>query len=303
VQAALAFERVTKRYRASGTAAVEDISFSVVEGTRTCLLGPNGAGKSTSIKLLQGALRPTRGRVSLLGAEIDSPEYLHARRRTGIVPQSPGMYSDLTAGEYLQLAQALYQRGSIDAVVTLLDLGEHLRKPLSQLSGGFQRRVVLATALLAEPDVLLLDEPTVGLDPIATHDVHSFLSEAMRQEGRTTLLCTHNLAEAEALCDDVIILRAGRILVHAPLAELRRRTRPQLRLAARQGVSALENALRQRELEPRGDGDGVVVAVSNPEADAPHLLRGLLADGLDMYLCEPVQVTLESLFLDMVRSS
>src|SRR5262249_23246748 len=200
-------------------------------------------------------------------------------------------------------AQALYQRGSIDAVVTLLDLGEHLRKPLNQLSGGFQRRVVLATALLAEPDVLLLDEPTVGLDPIATHNVHSFLSEAKRQEGRTTLLCTHNLAEAEALCDDVIILRAGRILVHAPLAELRRRTRPQLRLAARQGVSALENALRQRELEPRRDGDGVVVAVSNPEADAPYLLRGLLADGLDMYLCEPVQVTLESLFLDMVRSS
>jgi len=301
VEAAVAFEGVTKRYKNSGPAAVDDITFSVQQGSRTCLLGPNGAGKSTSIKLLQGALRPTRGKVSLLGAAIDSAEYLQARQRTGIVPQSPGMYSDLTAAEYLQLAYALYGRGSVAAVVSLLDLDEHLRKPLSQLSGGFQRRVVLASALLAEPDVLLLDEPTVGLDPIATHDVHAFLTQAMHRTGRTTLLCTHNLAEAEALCDDVIILRGGRILVHAPLSELRRRTRPQRRLAARQGPGPLSEALRQRGLEARPDGASVLVNVEDGQAEAPNLLRGLLADGLEIYSCEPVQQSLESLFLDLVR--
>src|SRR5205085_2287447 len=158
------------------------------------------AGKSTSIRLLEAALRPTRGSVALLGADIDSANYLSARQRTGIVPQGPGMYADLTTLEYLTLARDLYRRGDVPKTVEAFGLGEHADKRMTQLSGGFQRRVVVAAALLAEPDVLLLDEPTVGLDPLATHDVHQMLSQAMRTPGRTTLLCTHNLAEAEALC-------------------------------------------------------------------------------------------------------
>ncbi|HET6317668.1 MAG TPA: ABC transporter ATP-binding protein, partial [Chloroflexota bacterium] len=214
---ALTFEHVSKRYRPSASPALDDVSFAINEGARTCLLGPNGAGKSTSIRLLQGALRASQGRITLLGAAIDGPGYLAARQRTGIVPQNPGMYTDVTAHEYLELAHDLYGRGDIGGMVSLLDLQDHLGKPLAQLSGGFQRRIVLASALLADPDVLLLDEPTVGLDPIATHDVHTFLRTAMQKSGRTTLLCTHNLAEAEALCDEVIILRDGHVLVHAPL--------------------------------------------------------------------------------------
>jgi ABC-2 type transport system ATP-binding protein len=302
---ALRFERVSKRYRASGPLALDDVSFAIDEGSRTCLLGPNGAGKSTSIRLLEGALQPTRGQVTLLQAAVDSDAYLRARQRTGVVPQGPGMYSDLSVAEYLELAHDLYGRGDVAAVVELLALAEHLHKPLAQLSGGYQRRVVIATALLPRPDLLLLDEPTVGLDPIATHDVHAFLRDAMRQPGRTTLLCTHNLAEAEALCDNVIILRDGRVLVHAPLAELRQRTRPQLRLEARQGRAPLIAALRRRELDPRpeADGDGVLITIDNPTHAAPDLLRGLLADGLDIFACQPVQVTLETLFLELVRGA
>src|SRR5262245_33205580 len=212
---ALAFERVSKRYRTGAPLALEDVSFTVEAGARASLLGPNGAGKSTAIRLLQGALRPTQGRVTLLGADVDTPAYLAARRRTGIVPQGPGMYQDLNVAEFLGLARELYGRGDLQRVVKLFDLEEHLGKMLAQLSGGFQRRLALAVALLPEPDVLLLDEPTVGLDPVASHDVHVFLQQAT--QGRTTLLCTHNLAEAEALCDQVIILRGGRVLVHESL--------------------------------------------------------------------------------------
>jgi ABC-2 type transport system ATP-binding protein len=214
------------------------------------------------------------------------------------------MYTDLTCGEYLELTRKLYGSGDFNMLVKVFDLGEHLRKPLAALSGGYQRRAVLAAALLGEPDLLLLDEPTVGLDPIAQHDVHAFLRDAMQRQGRTTLLCTHNLAEAEALCEDVIILRNGHVLVQAPLQELRARARPQLRLAARQGSDALSAALAERGLEPRTEDDGaVVIGVEHPEGIAPDLLRGLLADGLDIFACEPVEASLEELFLDLVQKS
>ena len=203
---ALAFEGASKRYR-NGVLALDTVSFAIKEGARTCLLGPNGAGKSTAIRLLQGALRPTEGRVTLLGATLDDPRYAEARRRTGIVPQRPGMYPDVTVDEYVTLARRLYGRGDGEATIEAFGLGPHRSKTLASLSGGFQRRAVLATALLSQPDVLLLDEPTVGLDPVAAHDVEAMLRDAMR--GRTTLLCTHDLAEAETLCDDVIILRDG----------------------------------------------------------------------------------------------
>jgi ABC-2 type transport system ATP-binding protein len=163
---------------------------------------------------------------------------------------------------------------------------------------------VLAAALLGEPELLLLDEPTVGLDPIAQHDVHVFLRDAMHRDGRTTLLCTHNLAEAEALCEDVIILRKGRVVVQSPLQELRTRVRPQLRLAARQGAGALSAALVGRGFAPRVEDHGTVAVIADdPAVTAPDLLRGLLAEGLDIYACEPVQASLEDLFLDLINDS
>jgi ABC-2 type transport system ATP-binding protein len=302
---ALSFQAVSRRFGSGkGTLALDNVSWSVAAGSRACLLGPNGAGKSTCIRLLQGALRPQAGNVTLLGVHVNGPDYAAARRRTGIVPQAPGMYTDFTCIEYLELARSLYGRGNLNNFVDLFDLGEHLRKPLAALSGGYQRRAALAAALLSEPELLLLDEPTVGLDPIAQHDVHAFLRDAMRRDGRTTLLCTHNLAEAEALCEDVIILRKGHVLVQSPLRELRARVRPQLRLAARQGADALSAALLVRGFAPRIEDDGAVAVVADdPRGTAPDLLRGLLAEGLDMYACAPVEASLEDLFLDLVKDS
>jgi ABC-2 type transport system ATP-binding protein len=298
---ALAFQRVSKRYRGQAL-ALNDVSWSIPIGARVCLLGPNGAGKTTSIRLLEGALLPTTGRVELLGTQVGSREYMAARRRTGIVPQGPGMYTDVTVGEYLDLARQLYGRGDAARVTDVFDLGRHRDKMMAQLSGGYQRRVVLAAALLGEPDLLLLDEPTVGLDPVAAHDVNAFLREAM--DGRTTLLCTHNLAEAEALCDEVIILREGKVLVDAPLKELRLRARPQLLLAARQGEGPLLYAL-QKHGNPghaAGEDGAVLVPLDDAPKQAPGLLRALLADGLDVYRCEPSRATLEDLFLELVRN-
>ena len=293
---AIAFDGASKRYR-NGTLALREVTWSIPVGARACLLGPNGSGKTTSIRLLQGALAPTTGRVSLLGQEVNGPQYADARRQCGIVPQSAGMYSDFTTAEYLELARRLYGRGDVAAATRAFGLAEHRDKRLAQLSGGFQRRVVVAAALLSEPAVLLLDEPTVGLDPVAAREVHNYLRSAMK--GRTTLLCTHNLAEAEALCDDVIILKAGEVLVHEPLATLRGRQRPRTRLVARQGAEALAKALRAHG-HVAEIADGAVIAFIDAQAEAPALLRGLLNDGIDVYECRPLPATLEELFLEAV---
>ena len=293
---ALAFRSVTKRFR-NGRVALSDVSWSVATGTRTCLLGPNGAGKSTSVRILEGALRPTAGSAELLGEPVDGPGYAAARLRTGVVPQGPGMYPDLTAGEYLRIAADLYEASPERAIATF-GLRSHLRTRMTELSGGFQRRVALAAALVAEPELLLLDEPTVGLDPKAAHEVHEYLGQVMA--GRTVLLCTHNLAEAEALCDEVIILQEGRLVVRGRLTELRRGARSRLRLAAHQGAEAL--AARLDGLGPvRVEGRTVLLEVPDPEAVAPRLLRRLLDAGIDVYECTPVQATLEDVFLQAVR--
>ncbi len=297
--AALAFEGTSKRYR-RGTLALDDVTWSIPLGAKACLLGPNGAGKSTAIRLLEGAIAPTKGKVTLLGAQAGRPGYSAARRRTGVVPQSAGMYSDLTTAEYLELARRLYRRGDPSRFIEAFGLGPFRDLRLARLSGGFQRRAVLAAALLAEPEVLLLDEPTVGLDPLAAHEVHAFLVTLMA--GRTTLLCTHNLAEAEALCDEVVILREGRVLLHEPLATLRHRSRVRTRLAATQGAAPLEATLNARGIATTRDGDGVL-ADFDARAAGPQLLRDLLAGGIDVYECHPVQATLEDLFLQALGQS
>lgn len=298
--AALSFSGVSKRFR-NGTLALDDVTWSIAAGSRVCLLGPNGAGKSTAIRLLEGAIVPTSGSVSLLGAAVNGDDYLDARRRTGIVPQNPGMYGDLTTLEYLQLIRRLYGRGDVDNIVEALGLTAHRQMRMAQLSGGYQRRAVLAGALLCEPDLLLLDEPTVGLDPVASREVHTLLQSAM--QGRTTLLCTHNLAEAEALCDEVVILRKGQVLVHASLADLRRQTRPQLQLAARQGAAALGAALRVRGLDPSVvSGDTVVIPRPAGNDGVAALVGSLITGGLEVYESHSVAASLEDMFLDLVRS-
>ncbi len=296
---ALAFSEVTKVYRRERK-ALDGITFAIEAGRRACLLGPNGAGKSTAIRLLEGALRPSAGAVYLLGEEAGTQRYQEARRRTGVVAQGPGMYTDLDAGEYLELVRRLYGRGEVARVVEVFGLGDHLKTRMAELSGGFQRRLVLAAALLGEPELLLLDEPTVGLDPVAARDVHDHLRAAMA--GRTTLLCTHNLSEAERLCDEVVILDQGRVLVHKPLSQLRREARPRLRLAATQGQGALAAALSRQGLEPELDGaESVLLGLDDARGQAPTVLRSLLAEGLDVFECTPVEPSLETMFLEALQ--
>ena len=288
---AIAFRSVSKRFR-NGTLALADATWNIEEGTRACLLGPVGSGKSTAVRLLQGVMRPTGGSVLLLGVQVGSPGYRKVRRQTGVVPQAPGMYPDLTAGEYMALAARLYSVRP-DRVVEALGLGEYLHTRMTLLSPGFQRRLALAAAIVAGPSVLLLDEPTGGLDPVVAGELRSQLRRAM--EGRTSLLCTHNAAEAEALCDELIVLRGGKVVAQGSLEELRRRARPRLRIVARQDPEVVLAEVRALGNHAELVEGAVQVELGNPQADAPALLRRLLEAGVEVYECGPVRAALENL--------
>jgi ABC-2 type transport system ATP-binding protein len=281
--------------------ALDRVSFRIAPGERACLLGPNGAGKTTLIRLLTGALSPSHGQVRLFGLGMESEDFLQARRRVGIVPQLPGMYRDLSVSDYLQLVKDLYGRGDIAEVVEAFGLGPYIRRQMAELSGGMQRRLSLAAALLGSPEVLLLDEPTVGLDPVSMRDVHAFLRRIM--PGRTVLLCTHNLAEAEALCESAIILRQGRVVLHERISSLRQRAPALLSIRAAQGPERLLAALVELGTPGRLEEEAVLVPTPEPTTQAPELLRRLLAAGVDVYECRVVTPSLEQLFLDIIGAA
>ncbi|HZV51252.1 MAG TPA: ABC transporter ATP-binding protein [Candidatus Dormibacteraeota bacterium] len=289
---AIAFRTVSKRYR-DGTQALADATWTVEEGVAACLLGPRGAGKTTSIRLIEGVIRPTGGSVHVLGAAIGSQDFPYVRQRVGVVPQTTGMYADLTADEYISMAARLHGVQPQAAIETM-GLAEHLHTRMLLLPAGLQRRLALAAALVADPDLLILDDPTYGLDAVTAQNLRHYVREAMRD--RTTLLCTQSLAEAEALADHVVLMRAGRVVAEGTLTELRRRARPRLRLAARGEPQALVGELEGMERKVEATEGGVLVDVSDPQAEAPELLRRLLEARIEVYECSTVPASIEELF-------
>lgn len=204
--------------------AVSDLSFSVATGSVCGFLGPNGAGKTTTIRMMTGAIEPTRGSISLAGVNIakNSPR---ARQSLGYLPESNPLPSELTVREYLQFRCALWgvrraaRRTAIDRVIERCGLGEVRRKLLSTLSRGFRQRAGLAAALVASPAVVVLDEPGTGLDP-STALAFRELIRSLRGE-HTVLFSSHNLAEVEATCDHLVLIGRGKLIASGSAIELR----------------------------------------------------------------------------------
>jgi ABC-2 type transport system ATP-binding protein len=203
-------------------AAIQDVSFEVHQGEVVAFLGPNGAGKSTTMKLLTGYLAPSAGRSRIAGHDM-STDRLAGARRLGYLPENGPLYYDMTPRSLLNffahargLATA-YQRQRIDAVIDLCALHSVIGKPIGKLSRGYRQRVGMAQVLLHEPDVLILDEPTAGLDPNQIHEVR----ETIRKLGqeKTILLSTHILQEVEAMASRVLFISQGRMVFDGPIKE------------------------------------------------------------------------------------
>lgn len=204
-------------------AATEDVSFSIPEGQVVAFLGPNGAGKSTTMKLLTGYLAPSKGHARIAGHDM-ATDRLAGAERLGYLPENGPLYPDMTPRSLLEFfadARGLdgdYKRNRIAAVVEQCDLGSVFGKPIGKLSKGYRQRVGMAQALLHEPDVLILDEPTAGLDPNQIREVR----ETIRRLGqnKTILLSTHILQEVQAIASRVLFINEGRLVYDGPVADL-----------------------------------------------------------------------------------
>jgi ABC-2 type transport system ATP-binding protein len=221
LDAAIVVSDLRKSYRK--VEAVKGISFTVRRGTTTALLGGNGAGKTTTLSMLLGVLLPTSGSIHVLGCDMLRDRYRVLPRMNFTSPYVD-LPKRLTVRENLRVFADLYgvakPRARIDELAMQFDLGGLLKRPYGQLSAGQRTRVSLAKALLNQPDVLLLDEPTASLDPDVGDRMRTYLEDYQRTSGCTLLLASHNMHEVERMCGDVIMLRAGVVVDHGSPRQL-----------------------------------------------------------------------------------
>ena len=204
--------------------AVCDVSFTLLRGQTLGLIGPNGAGKSTTVSMLCGLLRPDSGEVLLQGVAIGQGSS-EAKRRIGLVPQDLALYEDLSARENLKLFGALYGlhgkalRSRCDEVLELTQLSERAKDLINTFSGGMKRRLNIAAALLHDPQLLILDEPTVGIDPQSRNAIFDSL-ELLKQQGRSLIYTSHYMEEVERLADHIVVIDHGKVIADESPADL-----------------------------------------------------------------------------------
>ncbi|UCG17721.1 MAG: ABC transporter ATP-binding protein [Phycisphaerales bacterium] len=225
MEPAIAIESVTKRF--GQKVAVDDLTLTVPPGELYAFLGPNGAGKTTTIKMICGLLRPQRGTIRVCGYPVGT-DGLAAKARLAYVPDQPFLYDKLTAREFLFFVAEMYglrpeQRDRrLDDLIQQLAIGAFIDQMTESFSHGMKQRVVLAAALLHDPQVLIVDEPMVGLDPRTVRTVKDLFVQRTR-EGRTVFMSTHTLEVAEAVSDRIGIIHNGRLITVGTMNELKRR--------------------------------------------------------------------------------
>ena len=300
--AILALDSLTKVYRDPMTlrpfTAVDGVTLALERGETFGLLGPNGAGKTTTIKMILGLANPTAGRALLDGRDPRDPE---ARRRLGYLPENPCFYDHLTPAEYLDFVGELFgiergaRRARAGALLERLGLAAHAKKPLRKFSKGMTQRLGLAQALLNRPTLLVLDEPMSGLDPIGRAEVKQILREE-RSAGTTVLLSSHVLAETEAICDRVGIMKTGRLIEVGSVPGL-------LATGVREWEVAVERLPERLASDFRSEGHRVdavgsrwIVRVTEGPA-LQDLLGRMNRDGVFVHAVEPRRQTLEEHFV------
>jgi ABC-2 type transport system ATP-binding protein len=285
---------ISKRFTARGGAvqALDDFSLSVPRGGVFGLLGPNGAGKSTLLCIIAGLVHPDAGTVSLLG----EPAGPAARRRLGVLIDAPLFYPFLTARELLQvLARTAHVAAEPQVLLRRVGLEHAIDRRIGGFSLGMKQRLGIAAALLGNPEIVILDEPTNGLDPEGMLEMRALLRDLAERDGITVLLSSHLLDEVERVCDHVAILRQGRLAAHGEVSELLRGE--QLWLDAQPAERVLAR-LGARGATERG---GVLARISRDEAAA--LIAALVGDGVAIHEARWLRPDLEEIFFAETRGT
>jgi ABC-2 type transport system ATP-binding protein len=302
-------EHLTKRY--GPVTAVHDVSFQVRKGEILGFLGPNGAGKTTTMRVLTGYMPATEGRVRVGGHDVFE-QAVEAKRRIGYLPETPPLYPDMTVREYLQFVArikgvpAAERKARVDQVMARTWVSDMANRACGKLSKGYKQRVGLAQAIIHNPDVLVLDEPTAGLDPKQIIETRRLIKELAGDH--TIILSTHILPEVSQTCDRVVIINKGRVVAEDTPANLTRRLRGSETIfiqvdAARaaEAAAALSAVPGVVRVAPSDNTPGAFEVDSETGRDVRReLARAAVLGGHDLLEMRPLRVSLEEIFLSLI---
>lgn len=282
--------------------AVDHVELHVPQGSVYGFIGPNGAGKSTTMKMLLGLIHPTEGQVFLLGQEMTERNRLALLRQTGSLIETPSGYLHLTGQENLQVVADLkgVPRRDIARVLEIVDLTADRNRKVGQYSLGMKQRLGIAMALLGSPKLLILDEPTNGLDPAGIQEMRSLLAQMPAATGATVLVSSHLLGEMEQLVEQVGIIDHGKILFEGPLRELQRHSRGKISLRVLEPQKAVP-ALQAHGLAPRLE-KGAFTLPPLRDQDLAALVQALAAAGAGVVGLTTHTKTLEEIFLSLTQT-
>lgn len=304
-------QQLTRRF--GKTLAVDALTLEIAEGEVFGFLGHNGAGKTTTVRMLNGAIAPTAGAARVFGLDPTTQGH-RIRARTGILTETPALDSRMTAVATLRYFAEVYgvpkaqRTRRIDELLSAFELDQRADSKVGGFSKGMRQRLALARTLIHDPDIIFLDEPTSGLDPVAIREVHQMI-EGLSHRGRTVFLCTHNLAEAERLCDRVAVLAQGRVLAIGATQELGRQLDRGHRLNVEVDAADLERAVQlfaqtppvvlaepvaDRTVARNGSAHIVLHGVSRKEV--PGIIQVALQHGVNLYRVQPEEPSLEDVY-------
>lgn len=299
---------LTRVFGEAGTElrALDAVDLRVAQGEVVGLLGHNGAGKTTAVRLLNGVLAPSAGSAKVFGLDpaVDGPA---VRARTGVLTETPALDDRLSASATLALFGQMYGLAQDVAIARAAELLERFglearaSDKVGTFSKGMRQRLALARTLLHDPELLFLDEPTAGLDPVAAREVQDRIGRLARTEGRTVLLCTHDLREAQRLCDRVVLLQRGSVVAQGSPADLARDVAPERPARIEVPPPDRETALRLAgpTAEPGTEAGEVVLPHASQGAIA-DLVRRLVTSGVPVFAVVPAETTQEDVYFALM---
>ncbi len=293
---------LTKKF--DDNTAVDRLTLSIPEGEVFGFLGPNGAGKTTTVRMLTSLIAPTSGTAVLMGHKLGQGD-IEIRRNVGILTETPGMYERLSAHKNLSIYARLYEvndiAGQVEKYLRMLGLWERRNDATGTFSKGMRQKLAIARALLHEPRILFLDEPTAGLDPEASRLVRDFIGE-VKGQGRTIFLTTHNLDEADRLCDRVAVFKSRLRVLDTPEGLRKqlygRQVVFHLAHEAQAGLPILQNLPYVKKIE--AVENKLVVAIDDPETHNPEMIRLLVNGGQNIQFVGELRHSLEDIYLQLV---
>ncbi len=301
-------EAVDVRRTFGDVVAVDSLSLTIPSGSVTVLLGPNGAGKTTVVRLVTGALASHGGSIRVFGLDPAGDDGAEVRRRCGVVPARPALYDRLNGYDNLRYAAELFDVPTeaipdrIAEASARFGIADALAQKVGGYSTGMRARLALARAVLHEPDLLLLDEPTAGLDPESAKAVLGLIDE-LAEHGKAILMCTHLLLEAEGLADNVVVLDHGEALIAGSPAELTHRFWPASRVVIDADDPSVLDAARTLPYVHAYERNGVATVELTDEEHVPDLVDALVGAGARLRRVEPQRPTLEQLYFEIRKRS